>query len=90
MHLKSFLLLSIFIPNFSSADLPECPYIDPIKEMERWHNFDYKSCEVKHYLSTSPAEADRYDFGQKNYMFNVLVSDKLGPRRDVPNVAHEK
>uniref|UniRef100_A0A914BXT6 Glycosyltransferase 2-like domain-containing protein n=1 Tax=Acrobeloides nanus TaxID=290746 RepID=A0A914BXT6_9BILA len=58
--------------------------------MERWHNFDYKSCEVKHHLSTSQPEADRYDFGQKNYMFNVLVSDKLGPRRDVPNVAHEK
>lgn len=88
------MLLKFFLFSFLSktlAGLPECPWIDPQKETEKWHNFDYSSCEVNQFSAPSdPKEAERYDFGQKNFMFNALVSDKLGPRREIPNVSHEK
>lgn len=98
---RFFQLLFLFLPHLiifskkinenQEIKLPECPFIHPIQEMERWDNFDWSSCNISQIIPTdnTSAEYDRFTFGQKSFSFNILVSDKIGPRRNLGNVAHQ-
>ena len=73
--------------------MPECPFIDPILDMEKWHSYDFKSCNVSEFgppEDKDSVEGRRYAFGTQHFSFNVLVSDRIGPKRELPTMAHEK
>ena len=78
--------------NVSTNDLPECPFIHPVENMEKWNNFNFSSCNITNFtpIDNSSIEHERYSFGFSSYSFNILVSDLIGPRRHLPFMAHEK
>jgi len=66
------------------SKLPDCPYIDPIEEMEKWHNFDHTACNVSGWepnKEKDPKAYEKYEWGLKHFAFNSYASDKIGPRR---------
>ncbi|KAI6187710.1 putative N-acetylgalactosaminyltransferase 8 [Aphelenchoides besseyi] len=70
--------------------LPECPYIDPVKEVDKWRSFDRKNCNITIFKpEESDPEYEVYKFGSDQYSFNSYVSDKIGPFRDLPITYHK-
>lgn len=78
----------------SSADsLPECPFVDPAKDLERWAKLPVfpSACNV---TKDKPGEADpeheAYEKGVHRYYFNTWASDRIGPERELEPQAHPK
>jgi polypeptide N-acetylgalactosaminyltransferase len=77
--------------NFTDA-LPECLYIDPIEEQQKWNSFDRFTCKITNFvpLDNTTNDYKRYSYGFENYSYNIYVSDLIGPRRNLSFMAHEK
>ncbi|TKR67126.1 hypothetical protein L596_023328 [Steinernema carpocapsae] len=68
--------------------LPHCVHVDPYENLAEWSKVTSKECNT-----TTPepndAEKSRYDWGSQKFSFNVIVSDKIGPRRHLDRMVHE-
>ncbi|KAI6217821.1 Glyco-trans-2-like domain-containing protein [Aphelenchoides fujianensis] len=70
--------------------LPECPYIDPAKDVQKWKDFDRKSCNVSLFKPAEESEEFKiYQWGSDSFSFNSYVSDKIGPFREIPVTYHK-
>lgn len=104
MLMKSFSFLTLFFLSLTLAEnnneikdsnnsLPECPFIDPMKELEKWAKYDFKKCNVTIFEAPitenkSSVEEEKQKWGYINFGFNTYVSDKIGPKRDIMKQAH--
>uniref|UniRef100_A0A914KX85 Glycosyltransferase 2-like domain-containing protein n=1 Tax=Meloidogyne incognita TaxID=6306 RepID=A0A914KX85_MELIC len=91
-----FLFFSIFFTSIltnSPSELPECPFIDPSKDLNKWANLAVypQKCNVtKEIPEEGSEERELYDKGIHRHYFNAWVSDKIGPEREIEIQAHEK
>uniref|UniRef100_A0A0N5C859 Glyco_trans_2-like domain-containing protein n=1 Tax=Strongyloides papillosus TaxID=174720 RepID=A0A0N5C859_STREA len=99
-----FFLTSLFLLSITLAEsnnetlenvksLPECPFIDPMKELKRWAEYDFTNCNITIFeapttLNKSSPEEEKHKWGYTNFGFNVYVSDKIGPKRNINKQAH--
>ncbi|KAI6192469.1 putative N-acetylgalactosaminyltransferase 8 [Aphelenchoides fujianensis] len=96
---SALLCCSLFFLSASSAfgeeaeeakKLPECPYIDPAKDVQKWKAFDRKSCNVSLFKPAEESEEFKiYQWGSDSFSFNSYVSDKIGPFREIPVTYHK-
>uniref|UniRef100_A0A0N5A2G5 Glyco_trans_2-like domain-containing protein n=1 Tax=Parastrongyloides trichosuri TaxID=131310 RepID=A0A0N5A2G5_PARTI len=80
--------------NDEKISLPECPYIDPMVELERWAKYDFNKCNITIFeapksVNGNSVEEIKQKWGYMNFGFNIYVSDKIGPKRDIKKQAHE-
>lgn len=71
----------------------ECPYIDPLAEMERWNDYDFSTCRIRKMRPTEEEADDyeRYMYGEQYYSYNIFASDRIGARRKLNDTeTHEK
>ncbi|KAF7632803.1 Glyco_trans_2-like domain-containing protein [Meloidogyne graminicola] len=78
----------------SSKNLPECQFIDPSKDLNKWSKlpvFPHK-CNVSKEIPEEERSEERklYDKGVHRHYFNAWVSDKIGPERELEIQTHEK
>uniref|UniRef100_A0A0K0ELS4 Glyco_trans_2-like domain-containing protein n=1 Tax=Strongyloides stercoralis TaxID=6248 RepID=A0A0K0ELS4_STRER len=101
MKFHSLLILLFFLTltlgenetNESKSNLPECPFIDPMKKLEKWAKYDFTKCNVTIFeapitQNKSSVEEEKQKWGYKNFGFNIFVSDKIGPKRNITKQAH--
>jgi hypothetical protein len=69
------ILLPLFVSAEESVELPECPYIDPIKKSDEWRSFDRSTCNIS---TIKPEETSDeyalYKYGGEQVIFGVLLS----------------
>ncbi|CAD5213301.1 unnamed protein product [Bursaphelenchus okinawaensis] len=79
-----FTLLSV------KAEESECEHINPNRKLKEWDSLDRSECNVtEHKLNNEHKHYKYYEEGVNSYSFNVLTSDKIGPKRNVPKTFHE-
>uniref|UniRef100_A0AC35TIY8 Glyco_trans_2-like domain-containing protein n=1 Tax=Rhabditophanes sp. KR3021 TaxID=114890 RepID=A0AC35TIY8_9BILA len=80
--------------NELNEELAECAYLDPMKDMRKWAEFDYKSCNVSVYdppttENGTSEEEQKQKWGYTKFGFNMYQSDRIGPKRIIKEKAHE-
>ncbi|KAK0417681.1 hypothetical protein QR680_013147 [Steinernema hermaphroditum] len=93
MRLLLLPLLCVFVSASSDeksppSKLPRCVHVDPYENIAAWAEVSSEECNVS---TPEPLEAEkrRFEWGGQRFSFNVVVSDKIGPRRYLPPMAHE-
>uniref|UniRef100_A0A914H9W3 Glycosyltransferase 2-like domain-containing protein n=1 Tax=Globodera rostochiensis TaxID=31243 RepID=A0A914H9W3_GLORO len=89
------LLLPLICPSFcATSTLPECPWVNPEKDLQKWANlpaFPTKCNVTKDTPAEQSGEEHEYwERGHHRYYFNQWVSDKIGPVRKLETMAHPK
>ncbi|MFH4978148.1 hypothetical protein AB6A40_004857 [Gnathostoma spinigerum] len=83
------------VTSSNGVELPECVYIDPMEDLQGWINVKHPEtgCNI---TSKRPAEniadekqREKYKWGEKKFAYDVLASDKLGPKRRIEPQYHE-
>lgn len=81
--------------NNTQNTLPKCPHIDPYFDIEGWSKVsaNLSGCDP---VSVKPKEnienekeKERYSWGEKKFAYDMIASDKIGPKRDLPPMYHE-
>uniref|UniRef100_A0AC34F9H6 Glycosyltransferase 2-like domain-containing protein n=1 Tax=Panagrolaimus sp. ES5 TaxID=591445 RepID=A0AC34F9H6_9BILA len=87
-----YILFYIKNTDLTNPLLPECPFIHPIEEQEKWNSVDRSTCNITNFVPSdnTTVEHQRYTYGFDTYSFNIYVSDIIGPRRNLSFMAHEK
>ncbi|KAL4003745.1 Glycosyl transferase 2 family protein [Acanthocheilonema viteae] len=79
----------------NEAILKKCPYVDPYLDVIAWSTIDpnVSNCDPftpeKSHMIASEAERKRYEWGTKKFAYDILTSDKIGPRRKLSPIYHE-
>ncbi|CAG9531507.1 unnamed protein product [Cercopithifilaria johnstoni] len=79
----------------NEAVLKKCPHVDPYLDVITWSTVDpnVSNCDPftprKSHMIVSEAERKRYEWGTKKFAYDILTSDKIGPRRKLSPVYHE-
>ncbi|VDM20772.1 unnamed protein product [Wuchereria bancrofti] len=75
--------------------LKQCQHIDPYMDVILWSTVDanVSNCDPvtpkESNMIANEAERQRYEWGIKKFAYDVVTSDKIGPRRKLSPVYHE-
>uniref|UniRef100_A0A915AX99 Glycosyltransferase 2-like domain-containing protein n=2 Tax=Parascaris univalens TaxID=6257 RepID=A0A915AX99_PARUN len=98
LHIRFSLIYLTYADETSTNEtttLPRCPHIDPYIDMEAWSKVDANATQCNH-LTPKPLESienakelERYRWGERKFAFDILASDKIGPRRYLQPMYHQ-
>ncbi|GMS89466.1 hypothetical protein PENTCL1PPCAC_11641, partial [Pristionchus entomophagus] len=70
--------------------LPYCKHVDPYKDLKAWHKVNNNGCNSTSNIDKMEAdEKERKSWGEKKFAFDMVASDKIGPKRDNGIKAHD-